>query len=590
MTTEQFIGEIAKYVQKYAPKYNIKVHSPIIAQAILESSKGTSELAVNANNYFGLKYRAGRCPTASGIYYKVGSEQNPDGSYSSSAMQWMKFPNMESCVIGYFDFTNISNYSNLKGVTNPETYLKNIKADGYATSLNYVENLMNVIKSYSLTQYDPKGGTTNMTYKVAIDAGHGANTAGKRHPDDYREHYSNTYMAYYLEQILSKNGIQTLKVSWNDSIATDDTDVSLATRQTQIKNWGADISVSIHANAYGDGKSYNSANGVETFYHEIASRAGDSKKLAEKVQAQLIKGTKQTNRGVKTSSLSMCNCTAMGTKASVLVETAFMTNKTESDLLKSDEFCRECAREIAQGVFDYLGVSGNVNVALVAANSVNTGSTPSSGSSSSSTATPPTLTGDTYTVVKGDTLSGIGAKLKITWKDIADLNGIKSPYIINVGQVLKLPTSSAASGNNSSSNTSTATPPANSSAASSSTYTVEKGDTLSGIGTKLKIDWKSIAELNGIKSPYVINVGQVLKIPVSASPSNSATPSESTPYLVKVTANELNIRKGPGTTYAVTGCIKDKGIYTIIEEQNGWGFLKSKTGWISVSDKYVKRI
>lgn len=53
-----FIDEIAAYVVKYAPQYGIKVYSPIIAQSILESASGTSELAKNAHNYFGLKYRA----------------------------------------------------------------------------------------------------------------------------------------------------------------------------------------------------------------------------------------------------------------------------------------------------------------------------------------------------------------------------------------------------------------------------------------------------------------------------------------------------------------------------------------------------
>ena len=484
MTTEQFISEISKYVQKYAPKYNIKVYSPIIAQAVLESAKGTSELAANANNYFGLKYRAGRCPTACGIYYKVGSEQNPDGSYTSSAMQWMKFPDMENGVIGYFDFINISNYSNLKNVTDPEIYLKNIKADGYATSLNYVENLMAVIKSYNLTQYDPKCGTTNMTYKVAIDAGHGSNTAGKRHPDDYREHYSNTYMAFYLEQILSKNGIQTLKVSWNDGIVTDDADVALSTRQVQIKNWGADISISIHANASGDGKTYNSANGIETFYHSTTSYAKDSKELAQKVHNQLIKGTKQTNRGVKASALAMCNCVAMGTRASILVETAFMTNQTESNLLKSDDFCRECAREMAQGIFDYLGVSGNVNVTLTPANSVNTGTT-SSSSSSSTQSTPNTSTNKnfpatpfTVTVIAPDlnyrsdaSMSGVAkgvtgkgqftiTEVKNGWGKLK--SGVGWIYLENASYV----TIGSTAGN-----TSTSTSPSTPQASTSSTYT-----------------------------------------------------------------------------------------------------------------------
>ncbi len=94
-------------------------------------------------------------------------------------MQWFAFPDMEACVRGYFDFINISRYANLKGVTDPETYLKNIEAYGYATLLKYVDNLMAVIKRYDLTRFDKRKKVENM--KIAIDAGHGSNTAGKGH-------------------------------------------------------------------------------------------------------------------------------------------------------------------------------------------------------------------------------------------------------------------------------------------------------------------------------------------------------------------------------------------------------------------------
>lgn len=156
MNTTEFIEKIGAYVQKYAPAYGICVHSPIIAQAVLESARGTSELAVKANNYFGLKYKPGRCPTAIGSYAKVGSEQKADGTYTSAPMQWFAFPDMEACVRGYFDFINNSRYANLKGVTNPGEYLQNIRADGYATSLKYVDNLMAVIRNYNLTRFDGK--------------------------------------------------------------------------------------------------------------------------------------------------------------------------------------------------------------------------------------------------------------------------------------------------------------------------------------------------------------------------------------------------------------------------------------------------
>ena len=66
------------------------------------------------------------------------------------------------------------------------------------------------------------------------------------------------------------------------------------------------------------------------------------------------------------------------------------------------------------------------------------------------------------------------------------------------------------------------------------------------------------------------------------------------PYLVEVTATDLNIRKGPGTNYGKTGKFTGKGVFTITEElagtgsNTGWGKLKSGAGWISLD--YVKRL
>lgn len=76
--------------------------------------------------------------------------------------------------------------------------------------------------------------------------------------------------------------------------------------------------------------------------------------------------------------------------------------------------------------------------------------------------------------------------------------------------------------------------------------------------------------------------------------STTATTNTFKSYLAKVTADALNIRKGAGTNYAVTGCIKDKGTYTIVAEQTGqgstkgWGKLKSGAGWISLD--FVKKV
>lgn len=60
------------------------------------------------------------------------------------------------------------------------------------------------------------------------------------------------------------------------------------------------------------------------------------------------------------------------------------------------------------------------------------------------------------------------------------------------------------------------------------------------------------------------------------------TPSTSS-YTVKITADVLNVRTGPSTSYAVATTIKKNEVYTIVEENNGWGKLKSGAGWISLN-------
>ena len=72
---------------------------------------------------------------------------------------------------------------------------------------------------------------------------------------------------------------------------------------------------------------------------------------------------------------------------------------------------------------------------------------------------------------------------------------------------------------------------------------------------------------------------------------NESVPTFS-PYKVKISIKDLNIRKGPGTNYASNGFCS-VGVYTIVEESDGvgatkWGKLKSGAGWVSLD--YAKRV
>ena len=151
MNNNEFIEQIANCVEKYAYVYGIEVHSPIIAQAIVESGWGRSSLASKYHNYFGLKcggaWKGKSVNMATKEEYKVGTLTNIRDNFRV-------YDSMEDGVKGYFDFINTRRYANLKGVRSPEEYCRRIKADGYATSSTYVDTLLRVIRDNNLTRFD----------------------------------------------------------------------------------------------------------------------------------------------------------------------------------------------------------------------------------------------------------------------------------------------------------------------------------------------------------------------------------------------------------------------------------------------------
>lgn len=155
MDNFEFIETIGAAVQSIAPNYGIRVHSPVIAQACLESAYGTSHKAMH-NNFFGLKYRENRVSCNCGFFSDDSQEQNSDGSYEDINTMWYSFDSLEAGVEGYFQFIDIDRYSNVKDATSPREYLELIKDDGYATSIDYVDNLMRVIEENDLTRFDPE--------------------------------------------------------------------------------------------------------------------------------------------------------------------------------------------------------------------------------------------------------------------------------------------------------------------------------------------------------------------------------------------------------------------------------------------------
>lgn len=170
MTHQEFIQQVAYYVQQYAPQYGIKVHSPIIAQAILESGWGKSKLASAYHNYFGLTCGSGW--DGKSVDMKTWEEYTP-GVKTDKTRSFRVYDSMAAGIRGYFDFIQYPRYRNLKGVTDPKRYLELIKADGYATASNYVSAVYSIVTGYHLTEYDtnpapaPAAGTEPVAQTAA---------------------------------------------------------------------------------------------------------------------------------------------------------------------------------------------------------------------------------------------------------------------------------------------------------------------------------------------------------------------------------------------------------------------------------------
>ncbi|MBI3159629.1 MAG: LysM peptidoglycan-binding domain-containing protein [Chloroflexi bacterium] len=112
-------------------------------------------------------------------------------------------------------------------------------------------------------------------------------------------------------------------------------------------------------------------------------------------------------------------------------------------------------------------------------------------------------TGGTYIVKAGEHLMMIARALGLDWREIANLNGLVSPYVLYPGQALKLP---GGSGGGQSSG-------GGGGSQSGQTYTVQAGDYLVALARKFDTTWQDLAAANGIGWPYTIYPGQVLTIP-----------------------------------------------------------------------------
>lgn len=188
-------------------------------------------------------------------------------------------------------------------------------------------------------------------YLIALDDGHGMQTAGKRTPPIpelnnrvIHENEFNRAVVNYLSEELKRCGIKTILVAPTDS------DTSLSARTNLANSKKVDLYISVHYNAFDGSFGGKDPSGLSVHYYP---RSTKSRKLAECVHNYLKQGAKQIDRGIVESNFYVLRKTKM---PAILTENGFMDNKREAMLMIDEDFRKEVAREHAKGICEYLGV------------------------------------------------------------------------------------------------------------------------------------------------------------------------------------------------------------------------------------------
>ncbi len=153
-----------------------------------------------------------------------------------------------------------------------------------------------------------------------------------------------------------------------------------------------------------------------------------------------------------------------------------------------------------------------------------------------------------YVVQSGDTLSGIANKFNTTYTSLAQINHLSNPNRIYVGQRLQLRaqeqnnTQASKPANNNSQSTNTQH------TSSVSSYTVQSGDTLSGIANKFNTTYTSLAQINHLSNPNRIYVGQRLQLRAQTTnqtpTTNTSSQAQRTNYNNTTATSTYTVQSG----------------------------------------------
>ncbi|MBP3705894.1 MAG: N-acetylmuramoyl-L-alanine amidase [Clostridia bacterium] len=187
-------------------------------------------------------------------------------------------------------------------------------------------------------------------FKLALNAGHGYNTAGKRclksiDPKETREYVLNKRICDYIQKTLSEyKDIEVLRTD-------DGSEISVAKRAATANKFNADVYISVHHNA---GIKGGKGGGIEAYvYLNVDSKTKDwQKSLYDSlISTTALKGNRAMP--IKSANFGELRLTKM---PAVLLECGFMDSLVDTPIILTDEFAQKAAQAIADTVIQKSGL------------------------------------------------------------------------------------------------------------------------------------------------------------------------------------------------------------------------------------------
>lgn len=163
-----------------------------------------------------------------------------------------------------------------------------------------------------------------------------------------------------------------------------------------------------------------------------------------------------------------------------------------------------------------------------------------------------------YTIVRGDTLSSIAAKHRVSTQQLIQANGLSFSSIIYPGQTLRLPGGSSAAPA-----APVAAPAPVAAATADGSYTIRSGDTLSSIASRTGHSVQALMGANGLSWTSTIYAGKTLRLPGAATPAVAVAAGSRTPTVLAPTTSLTAEQQGNARTIIQVGRslgVSDRGI------------------------------